>query len=85
MSIHNFSVVLYPAAATDLHAVLAPWLKYNELLGPYINCKEADPSGPYFRFVMDFPETSNEFEIQIPHMAIKSIVRSTELRRLGFV
>ena len=80
----TLSVVLYGNAAKDLCGVLGPWLKGNDIVGSYIICKEVEPNGPYFHMTVEFPDADADFELQIPHAAVKAIVCTTDLKRFGF-
>ena len=80
----KLSVVLHDAAAESLRGVLGPWLMGNDVVGSYIICKEIEPNGPYFHMTVEFPDTDTDFELQIPHGAIKAIICTADLKRFGF-
>ncbi len=80
----KLSVVLHDDAANSLKGVLGPWLKGNDTVGSYIICKEIEPNGQYFHMTVEFSDTNTDFELQIPHGAVKAIICTADLKRLGF-
>jgi hypothetical protein len=81
----RIGVVLHEEAARELAGILGQWLKRGDAVGAYVNCKEIDPNGPYFHMTLEMDSVPSDFEVQIPHSAIKAIICSVELKKLGFV
>lgn len=81
----KIGVVLYDNAAKELGGIFGNWLKHGDTVGAYISCKEIDPNGPYFHMTLELEDISADFEIQIPHSAVKAIICATDLKRLGFI
>ena len=81
----RIGVVLHDSAANELRGVFGSWLKHGDAVGFYVNCKEIEPNGPYFHMTIEIEDIPADFEVQIPHSAIKAIICATDLKRLGFV
>jgi len=83
----KYAVVLFEETAAELQGVAAGWLR-RDTSAAYFYSKEIDPSGVYFRMILEVVDVPNippqDFELHIPHSFVKAIIYSADLKRLGF-
>jgi len=87
MATKHYGVLLFDDAAKQIENPLKPFLRKEDRIGYYFNCKAIDASGPLFHMTVESDKLlkdSVEAEIQIPYAFIKVVVSSSRKNPFGF-